>query len=246
MVARSSGHVRHFYNALCSSSEVFKYKCSAVGSHVNPVQFLDVTVSLVGDRVVAAPTLNKPITALCPTSGHAPFVHRSWPKSVAGRVHGTSSGCCHLAMLKLVANYRLANAHPAIIARLELFLEAPPSCEQKHEASHSIVFPCVLTYHPAFRRAAASSMRTFCSPVPAFRLLMSWANGLPSISSLVLKSSAKAGVNYLTKQNLGRGNHEEGILFLSSRQQTCDLTSLTVSGNTMYKSLGFLNLAQLH
>ena len=176
------------------AGDVFIVKCESVHSVGSQLQFLDL------DIVVSAPTLsiqaaqNKPITALCPSSAHASFVHMSWPSAVCTRACRLSDDAVE-AHSTLCKRYQEANAHPGTLA---LFRRWAPKLSQSYDSSllkcssdskspselASSIF--VMRYHPVFRQAFYSALRVV-PPPPELQLsvMPAWRNALPSLQNVV-------------------------------------------------------------
>ena len=225
-VARSRACMKVFFRALSSSnSQTFIHECRSVGSHAKHVEHLDVTVSFVGSSICVIPTQGKPITPLCPSSGHAPHVHFAWPRGVVNRMcdltSSTSEQTLSSVCNKLVGRYNNANAHPYTVQILESAcaavlkpLQPAPQCIVPKK-----VGALVLHYHPVFRHALAHAFRI--APPPSslgFRIVIAWKNQLPSIASYI--SVCNRNISDLGIRE------REGVLFLCTSDRSCNIQNI--------------------
>ena len=186
-IAHTIGHLRRWIAKLRSHcSPDFVVECRAIGSIQAPVDFLDVTVSLVSDYVKVTPSQNKVLTPLCPTSGHTSTVHASWPKSLVYRFDSISTHDMELSLARLHQRYKYANAHPRILSYI---LNATKQLFSSDNAvSHNVeqpeIFSIVCGYHPVYKTALNRALR-HVPPPPTLskRVLLSWKNVLKSVGS---------------------------------------------------------------
>ena len=169
----------NFVADLKSQCDIFKIVCREV-SH-QQLQHLDLTIRIEDGTVVVAPTLDKIPIPLAPDSAHPPHIHRGWPCAVYQRI-AKLSGSCPISLGKLIADDRAAGADHFTIQQLR-----PPHSRMAAAVRHvpeQELIPIVLRYHPAFRGALARTLKQVPPPPSLnFRLVPSWTNALPSLST---------------------------------------------------------------
>jgi len=177
------------------------------------VQYLDLTISIVSSAFVTQPTLEKTPTPLCPTSCHTPGIHSAWPPAVANRVSMLADDP-PAAHEKLKRSYVRANAHPSTVALLSA--RTAPQRLNSIGPQQPIV-TMVLRYHPSFAAAVRRAL-ALAPPPPhlGMKIVPSWRNALPSVSTKVsIANSTNAG-RYHNDQGFNIEPRRVGTSLLSS------------------------------
>ena len=210
--SRSAAH--DFWQYLKSILSYFNMKVRKISK--SEVDFLDLSVYLVGGHLSCMPSLAKEPRPLCVHSAHPKRVHMSWPRSVANRALTLGGVAAHE---KLVANYVAANTHPSTIALLKHGRHSTKSTNASCPRTRPLItFVC--RYHPVFEKAVSLTMRQV--PVPlslGFDIRASFANRLPSVQG-VLESVC---------DTMGRGvllwdHKEEGVsLYCAARSHMFEM-----------------------
>ena len=238
ILASSIDTLRVFVDKFRASTAYFKFKVREISS--SSVTHLDLTVTIASSRVVVQPTLQKVPSPLCPTSCHAPHVHRGWPRAVRSRVARLASDA-PLAFEALLESYAAGGAHPYTMHLLE-----QPLTQRRTSSVDLQRVICVLRYHPHFAKAFILAVRQVPLP-PSWGLTMlpSWRNGLPSTLSYLTAHNDR-----LYDDALGSGRDdsliEEGASLLSSVRpaRTCSKHTAT-SLSKRIESYTFAKLSML-
>ena len=146
-----------FLEPLLKSSAYFKLLTTQVSS--TAVDFLDVTVTVVNQKLMVQPSLQKIPTPLCYTSAHHTSVHFSWPRAVGQRVRSLAYDV-DAALTQLQYQYSLANT--ASFTMDLLLQELPAKRVSSPLALHPVTF--VSRYHPLFAHALSQAMAK--APMP--------------------------------------------------------------------------------
>ena len=163
---------RRFFAALKTKAEpVFKLKCEEQLSCGKRFKFLDLEVQMSCPMLAINASQVKVVVPLCPSSGHAVSVHKSWPSSVMSRVVALSDDKA-FAKAKLVERYTHANAHPDILEALSSWsLNKVPS--NKDVGLQRATF--TMRYHPFFRSVFYRTLRQVPPPCElGFSILAAW------------------------------------------------------------------------
>jgi len=206
-----------FGTFLRGSTDYFEAKTGHVSQ--TTVDILDLSVTITNNRLVVKPLLAKLPIPLCPCSGHAPHVHRSWPIAVRERVLKLSCGDQN-CVSKLLNNYRVVGTHPFTVQLL-----ASGARVKKSVVQSSNIVTCTVRYHPIFRDALKHALKAV--PVPeslGFRVRPAYRNYLSSVAGIVNAHNDIMGRDSLQAlHNAEQQGIRGGNVFVSS--PSCVLSS---------------------
>ena len=194
LVSSSRASMIKFLTPLVQNSAYLKILVSAISS--TTVDFLDLRITASDGRLQVQPSLEKVPSPLCPSSCHVFSIHGAWPTAVAERTRNLAHDP-DAAMAKLIAAYRHADAASTLVSLSKRVMP------KRVQASTHDNVTCVMRYHPAF--AFAFKQALLQAPLPPdfpFRIQSSWANALPSTSSVVVKANASYS-KYITFNDQG-------------------------------------------
>ena len=225
--ARSS--MEPFFRGLKSrASTVFRVVIEAVHSQGAQFVFLDLFISLVPPQVIIVAAQHKPLRPLCPTSAHAPAIHRAWPGGVAHRVF-TLSNRDPSALSTLIRRYREVGTHPFTLRNLECW--ALRATSRQSQSSSALIVPFVIRFHPTVQWAFSRALALVPPPSELnVTIFPAWRNALPSLMGKVQRSNwnscfegfgCREGVSFCFggKANLLKTNKQEfNVLKLAELQ----------------------------
>ena len=163
----------------------FKILCTKVSTVEVP--FLELAIRLDNGRVRAGQSFSKIPVPLCPSSAHAPHVHRAWPSAVVNRTVTLNPDNADVAVDKLHQIYEAAGAHPFTLAHLQRAPSKPKPC-----APELPVVACVLPYHRVTQRSLAFALKHAQLPHGIqMRVQPSYCNGLPSVVGLTKRHNSQ-------------------------------------------------------
>lgn len=203
-IFRNRHALRAFFPALKNLAQpTYVVVCESVHSvGQEPCSFLDLEIVVQVPSLYIQASQHKPITPLCPTSAHQPAIHKSWPKSVAYRVH-TLSGVNPQAVSTLIDRYKHAGSHRSTIKVLRSWQSVSGS---RLEPMQKLKLPFVLRYHPLFKFAFNKAIKLVPPPVDFnLHVFAGWKNALPSLSGMAQSAALRS-----LKRDLGS---REGFCF---------------------------------
>ena len=223
-------------------------ECRQIGSYENPVDFLDVTLSMSDCKVFVRPTQVKPLTPLCPTSAHAFSVHSGWPKAIVYRAAAISTCGLQNTFSTMQDRYSRANAHKYTLALLSDAIQthsssqpSPPSSSNPHASNPDPLFAIVCGFHPVFRVAVNRALSTFPPPRSFNRkVCVSWKNVLPMLDKYALQSR----IEFKVQGSRESPRQREGLLFFVN-SYNINLELINVRCNDTPCGLGLLALSSI-
>ena len=186
-----------------SVAKHFIITCSACSSSC--VQFLDLSVSIVSNKINVRPSLHKIPCPLHVDSAHAPHVHNAWPHSLKKKVRALAFPDSACAAEKLLNQYRAGNAsqHTLRIMSSSSSSSSPPQLSSNLDLSgttHNIqVERPKFTWlsmggHPVLFRCMNRVLRNSSLPFVMNPIRICWRNTLPNLQRLIFRAnSSKLG-----------------------------------------------------
>ena len=179
---QDSGMFVSFCSSLRQHASHFRVICSKVSSISVP--YLDLTVSISNCHLHVEPTLSKPIIPLAPESGHAPWVHTSWPYAVMSRYCKLASRSSFSSAIN--SYYESNNVSPFTLQVLNRTLRSSRPSQPNDEAASSRTMWLKAVSHPAWNQAMQSWIKHMQPPAcSGFKIRVAWRNGKKSMAQLI-------------------------------------------------------------
>ena len=195
----SAAQATELLSSMQSMAKHFVISCSACSSTC--VDFLDLSVSIVSNKINVRPSLRKIPSPLHVDSAHAPHVHNAWLRSLVKRVQSLAFPDSACATEKLLNQYRAGNAsqHTLRLISSSSSPRLPPNLSLYRNIHNPQVERPKFTWlsmggHPVLFRCMHRVLQNSSLPFVMNPIRICWRNTLPNLQRLIFRAnSSKTG-----------------------------------------------------